>query len=111
MTTTIHERRRSDAERARNFRASKKRKLERGCATPDSRDVADALCETVVRELRLAGVAGTNAAIPLPRLVRTALGCLVRDGFERSAAKVAMRTVLDRVYDGPEPEAYASAQK
>ena len=111
MSTTIHARRRSDAARARQFRASKKQRIERGVGVPDSRDVSDALLETVVRELRIAGVSGTTASIPLPRIVRTAVGCLVRDGFERTAAKTALKTVLDRKVDGPEPESFASGDR
>jgi len=109
MATTIHSRRRSDAERARNFRASKKTKIDRGIGVPDSRNVAEAFLETNVRILRGAGK--VDAAFPLTRVLRSVVGCLIRDGFDRTASRSALKSVLERNLEGPDPILFEALPK
>jgi len=100
MKTTAYSRRRADAERARKTRATKRQKLAAGVAIPDSRDVDVALAETMARALR-------DVAMPRSRLARCAVGVLVRNGFDRAAARAAVKASLERSFDGPDPANFA----
>jgi hypothetical protein len=107
MHTTIHQRPRSDAERARVFRSTKKQRIQCDVGVPDTRDLCAAFLETNVRVLR----AGKIDAAVSTKIMRSVVGCLIRDGFDRRASRAALKVVFEKIYAGPEPSLFEALPK
>jgi hypothetical protein len=88
-------------------RENKRKAMEAGTAVPDRRDVDEAVAEATRRHLILtearANPAPGTLPMPAPAVLKIALGCLIRDGFDKDKARDRLEDWMRVEPVGPNP--------